>query len=201
MSKNPGEKAQRTKRYILEKAAPVFNKRGYAGTSLTDITRATGLTKGAIYCNFKNKDELALKAFEFNMEILTNRVLREMRGLTTNVEKLLAYPRAYRQLYDEIADMGGCPMVNTAVEADDTHRDLHRLAIEAIERSRSALILLISRGRENGEIRQDVDPVRTAEVFISLVEGGSAMSSATGRKSIMMHALDHIEGMIESLRA
>ena len=56
-------KAQRTAQFIIEKAAPLFNTRGYAGTSMNDITRATGLTKGAIYGNFDNKEEIAIAAF------------------------------------------------------------------------------------------------------------------------------------------
>ena len=51
----------------LEKIAPIFNKNGYVGTSLSDITQATGLTKGAIYGNFKDKEALAIEAFNFNI--------------------------------------------------------------------------------------------------------------------------------------
>ena len=200
MTKSHGGKAQQTRQYILEKAAPVFNKRGYAGTSLSDITQATGLTKGAIYCNFKNKDELALQSFEYNLGRLRECIMREMQGRKSNVEKLLSYPRAYRKAYDELADQGGCPIVNTAVEADDTHRELHRVVLEAIDRWRDALMLLINRGRDNGEIKAGVDSARIAEIIISLVEGGSAMAAATGRKSFMMHALDQVENMIETIR-
>ncbi len=49
-------KSEKTKAFIIEKAAPVFNTKGYAGTSLSDLTAATGLTKGAIYGHFENKD-------------------------------------------------------------------------------------------------------------------------------------------------
>jgi AcrR family transcriptional regulator len=58
-------KAAKTSRYIIERTAPIFNRNGYTGTSLSDITKATGLTKGAIYGNFKNKEELALEAFNY----------------------------------------------------------------------------------------------------------------------------------------
>ena len=57
-------KAERTRQYIIEKTAPIFNKKGYAGTSLSDMTGATGLTKGSIYGNFNDKDEVALAAFD-----------------------------------------------------------------------------------------------------------------------------------------
>ena len=56
------KKSEQTKAYIIEKAAPIFNKKGYAGTSLRDMTGATRLTKGSIYGNFANKDEAALAA-------------------------------------------------------------------------------------------------------------------------------------------
>ncbi|HAE68223.1 MAG TPA: TetR/AcrR family transcriptional regulator, partial [Sphingobacterium sp.] len=52
-------KAEQTRQYIIEKTAPIFNKKGYFATSLSDITTATGLTKGSIYGNFKDKDDLA----------------------------------------------------------------------------------------------------------------------------------------------
>ena len=59
-------KAEVTTKYILETVAPIFNQKGYAATSMDDITRATGLTKGAIYGNFKNKETLAIEAFKKN---------------------------------------------------------------------------------------------------------------------------------------
>lgn len=48
-------KSERTRQFIIEKVAPIFNRKGYAGTSLSDLTEATGLTKGAIYGNFKKQ--------------------------------------------------------------------------------------------------------------------------------------------------
>ena len=59
-------KAERTTAYIIETVAPIFNKHGYVGTSMSDLTDATGLTKGAIYGNFENKEALALAAFQYN---------------------------------------------------------------------------------------------------------------------------------------
>ena len=49
-------KAEETRQYIIEKSALIFNKQGYAGTSINDITDAVNMTKGAIYGNFENKE-------------------------------------------------------------------------------------------------------------------------------------------------
>jgi len=59
---------ENTAEFILSRTAPIFNKNGYVGTSLSDLTKATGLTKGAIYGNFLNKEDLALKAFQWNLK-------------------------------------------------------------------------------------------------------------------------------------
>ncbi|RZL99390.1 MAG: TetR/AcrR family transcriptional regulator, partial [Pedobacter sp.] len=64
-------KAERTRQLIIEQTAPIFNTKGYAGTSMNDLTAATGLTKGAIYGNFENKDEVAVAAFDYNFSKIT----------------------------------------------------------------------------------------------------------------------------------
>jgi len=55
-------KSDRTKKFIVEQTAAIFNEKGYAGTTITDLTNATKLTKGSIYGNFTNKDDVALAA-------------------------------------------------------------------------------------------------------------------------------------------
>ncbi len=47
-------KAEETRQYIIERAAPIFNMYGYEGFSMSQLTEAIGMTKGAIYGNFKN---------------------------------------------------------------------------------------------------------------------------------------------------
>jgi len=69
-------KAQETKARIIKQAAALFNQQGYAGSSMSDIMRVTGLQKGGIYNHFRSKDELALEAFDFAV----NRVQSEFMG-------------------------------------------------------------------------------------------------------------------------
>ncbi len=57
-------KGEQTRRKIIERAAPLFNKRGFNGCSMQDISAATGLEKGSLYTHFNNKEELALEAFD-----------------------------------------------------------------------------------------------------------------------------------------
>ncbi len=71
------KKAERTKLMIIEKVAETFNKQGYYATSLNDLIKITGLSKGSIYGNFKNKEEVAVEAFRYNIRKLTDAFRRE----------------------------------------------------------------------------------------------------------------------------
>lgn len=80
----------------------MFNKKGYAATSLKDLTDAIGLIKGAIYGNFKNKDEVALAVYKHNVFAVDNVLKRNILVAKSNREKLLVYPETFRTIYQQI---------------------------------------------------------------------------------------------------
>jgi len=198
MKRTDHNKAERTKQFIIEKAAPIFNKKGIAGTSLSDLTRATGLTKGSIYGNFKDKDEVAVCVFQYNVDNLISYLGRAIDKKNTSIDKLLAIPKAYRKLYKTMIAYGGCPILNTAAEADDTHQVLCRLAVEAIETMKKTIFKLVETGKQTGELHNETDTDKIAEVIICLIEGGSLLSKTTGKKMYMMNSLEQVEKLIQS---
>ncbi len=200
--KNPDpNKAERTRQFIIEKAAPIFNKKGIAGTTLSDLTKATGLTKGSIYGNFKDKDEVAISVFKYNFDNLARFLSREIGKGNTLIEKLLAIPNAYKKLYDHMISFGGCPILNTAIEADDTHKTLCKLTTEAIELLKKEITELLENGQNTGEIKASVNAVKTADVIMSLIEGGLFLSKLTGKKEYMMNSMEQAEKLIQSSAA
>ena len=76
-------KSPSTRRFIIEQVAHLFNKQGYRGTSLSDLTAATQLTKGSIYGNFENKEEVAIAAFDYNLELREQHIAKVMEGAST----------------------------------------------------------------------------------------------------------------------
>jgi len=83
-------KAEKTKQYIIEKTATLFNTKGYASSSLSDIITATGLSKGSIYGNFENKEQVALDVYHYNALSLKKRLAESLnKEFLTVTEKLL----------------------------------------------------------------------------------------------------------------
>jgi len=198
--KSPEGKSERTKRFIIEKVSSVFNMKGYAGTSLSDMTRATGLTKGSIYGNFTNKDEVALLAFDHSTGRIIDAISGEMARQTTCLGKLLAYPRVYRALRDDILATGGCPLANTLADADDTHGDLRKAATGVLVFWRKTVSRLIEKGIRTGEFREDADAEKAALSIITLIEGASVLAKGTGSMEYFTNGIDAVEDLILSLK-
>ncbi|HNW26885.1 MAG TPA: TetR/AcrR family transcriptional regulator [Spirochaetota bacterium] len=196
----PEGKSERTKRYIIEKVSPLFNMKGYAGTSLSDMTRATGLTKGSIYGNFMNKDEVALRAFDHGIGRIIDAISDEMARQSTCLDKLLAYPKVYRALRDDILATGGCPLANTLTDADDTHQALRKAATGILVYWRKTVSRLIEKGIRAGEFRHDADPVKTALSIITIIEGSSVLAKGTGSVEYYANGIDAVEELILSLK-
>jgi AcrR family transcriptional regulator len=193
-------RSQKTRKFIIETAAPIFNKKGYAGTSMADLTTATGLTKGSIYGNFKDKDDVAVHAFQHNIDLIFDFFSKELQAAGSTLDKLMAYPRGFRKIYPMILSYGGCPILNTGVEADDTHAVLRKIAVDVLAKWKRSIVVLINKGIDEGHIDPATDAQSAAEILIALMEGGSVLAKVTGEVSYMINAIDTAETMIETMR-
>ena len=196
---NRSNKAEKTKQFIVEKTAPIFNMKGYAGTSLNDMIQATGLTKGSIYGNFVNKDDVALAAFDFNLKKVNEVISTEMASRKTFREKLLAYTKVYENFLEFPFPEGGCPVLNTAVDADDTHPMLKQKAADAIMHWKNAIAKLIQKGIGNNEFRPDVDPEQIALTIIATIEGAIMITKLTGKLNYRRAIMGSVEKLINDL--
>lgn len=190
-----------TSSYILEKIAPIFNKQGYVGTSLSDLTKATGLTKGAIYCNFKNKEDLALKAFELNVSIAISPLFELIRNQENSIQKLYIITNYHRTYYDLVKERGGCPMLRVGVDTEYINPLLFERAQKLSQKFTKGLVEIINEGISNNEIRKNTNAIVNANVILSLIEGSSLLTFTHNDNTFMINAMDFIDkAIIEKIR-
>jgi AcrR family transcriptional regulator len=193
-------KGERTRQRVIELAAPVFNRRGYWGASLRDVMDSTGLEKGGIYNHFASKNELALAAFDHNVDRIRSLIREALAGRRHAIERLVAILDAYRRFALEPSIPGGCPLLNTSVEADDTHPELRDRARAVMSEMLDGTIArIVRRGIQRNEIRADVDPDAVASAFVAGIEGGLLLSQLYGDPSHMERVADHFDGFVRSL--
>ena len=185
-------KAEQTKNYIIEKSSPVFNRKGYAGTTLSDIVKATGLTKGAIYGNFENKDAVAIAVYQYNIDLMAGKFTEAMKDEETPAEKLIAFTNYYRNNWKSFFERGGCPIQNAAIEADDNAPFLKKHVQKSIERWVTAFSSIIEQGQKNGTFKKKINSRDYAHEMLASLEGGIMLAKIMNNPSILFSALDAI---------
>lgn len=161
-----------TKDFILEQSARVFNLKGYAGASMSDIMKATGLEKGGIYNHFASKEELALAAFEYGCDLGGKRIRAcvEARG-DDAYARLCGILDAFESFIDDSPIDGGCPLMNMSVEVDDGNPALKALVVYHLKRLEDYIASLADTGIQKGRLRQGLDSRQIAINIICSLEG------------------------------
>ena len=189
-------KAERTKQFIIEKTAPVFNKKGYYATSLTDITNVTGLTKGSIYGNFKDKDEVALAAYTYNYNRLWTAIKSIINGQTGALEKLLSITNFYRTNWNKLSELGGCPLMNAATEVDDSLEFMRPKVRQTFKSWKQVFVGLLDEGIEQKIFKSNISSDEYATILVAMLEGGILLSKISGKNKDILMVLDRIEQII-----
>lgn len=195
-------KGTQTRERILERAAQLFSRQGYFGSSLADIMHETGLEKGGIYNHFSSKEQLALEAFDYAYGLVQQRVRSALQDKKHAVERLLALIEVFKSMVEDPPVEGGCPILNTAIEADDAQPALKARAANAMDFWRDTFHRIIAKGIAKQEVRSNVDADVVATLFISMLEGAIMLSKLYGDTIHMRRAADHLTQYVEtSIRA
>ncbi len=179
--------------HIIEKAAPLFNTKGYAATSMNDILKATGLAKGGVYGNFSSKDEIAVEAFDYSYRKVMDAIRFKTAQETTSAGKLIAIYKFYRNYTTNPEIDGGCPVLNTAIDADDNLPFLKRKAAAALQETLAALESIVNIGIQSGEFDSGLDPKKEAAFIFGLIEGGIMMSKLADSPALLNQLLDTLK--------
>jgi TetR/AcrR family transcriptional regulator, transcriptional repressor for nem operon len=193
-------KGAATRQRIVELAAPVFNQRGYVGASMRDLVDATGLEKGGIYNHFGSKEQLALEAYDHAMTLVTDGLARSQKPEHDAIQRLQALARSFATAARSPVIEGGCPIMNTAIEADDTHQELRDRARASMTLWHRLIGRIVKDGIAAGTVAPGTDPYSLASVLTSSLEGGLMLSRLYDDPAHMDRVIAHLTAYVETLR-
>lgn len=198
--KNTIGKGKKTRQAILHKVAVLFNEKGYAATSMQDITTVTGIQRGGIYNHFASKEALALETFEYARSLLAKKLLQGVSGQKTAVGRLKAIARSFAELYTGNPIFPcGCQVLNAAVEAKRHMLPLRQKAQEAINEFQDLIIKTTLRGIEREEFPESTNPDALAIIFVSTLEGAMLLSVLYDDPVYLQQAVNHLHGYVDGL--
>jgi TetR/AcrR family transcriptional repressor of nem operon len=190
-------KGEQTRQEIIRKAAPIFNQKGYSGAALSDLMRATGLEKGGIYRHFESKQELAGEAFDHAWKIAMDTRFEGTEGIADTIDRLKQIVRNFRDRRAGLVP-GGCPLMNTAIDSDDSNPQLRAKARQALGSWLYRLQSVSEEGQRRGEVRSDVDSAKLATLIASTLEGSLMMSRLQRKEKPLDLACRHLEDYLET---
>lgn len=190
-------KAERTTAFIIETVAPVFIKHGYVGTSMSDLTDATGLTKGALYGNFENKEALALAAYEYSVKKLFKAIDERLDIEGNSLDKLFSLTEFYSHYDVFTSELGGCPVLNVGVDAQNNNKPLAAASRETIRTIEGKIALVLENGVNNNELRLPVTPLQFAKQFYTMLQGAVAMSTMTLNRKYLTNTVAYLEVLVK----
>lgn len=171
---------ERTRQRIIEKAATLLNQHGFSGFAISELMEATGLEKGGIYRHFDSKEQLAAEAFEYAWQAAIDTRMRDLDSITNSVAWLKQFVDNFVNRRSSVP--GGCPLLNTAIDADDGNPALRQLAVRALRRWQGDLTQVVTRGIARKEIERGVDAKEVADLIISSLEGALMIGRLEGNK-------------------
>jgi AcrR family transcriptional regulator len=193
------KKGEATRQRIIERSAPLFNRRGFDGCSMQDLMEATGLEKGGLYRHFANKEELAAASFRHALAQNVKLRTEHLDGIPNAVEKLRTAIAHFVQTPSTVD--GGCPLLNTAVDADDGNPVLRELVLKGVTAWKARLGRIVTQGQRHGEISPGVSPRAIANTIVATLEGAVMISRLERSRQALHDAQSSLELMLASIAA
>src|SRR6266404_3550958 len=169
----PAESGPKTpggaRKELMAIAIDCFSRYGYQGTTVDRIASAAGVTKGALYYHFRDKEELLFEAVKDRTAAFEERIVGSVSPLTDPAAALQEIAR----VCVHIATRNNLRrfILTLMVEALDTNPRLSQAFRDILRRFRSYLAGIVRLGQEQGVFRTDVDASRAAQLFAGGVIG------------------------------
>ena len=156
------------KTHILEAAARVFSRRGYAGANIAQIAAEAGIGKGTVYEYFASKEDLFFAVFEWYIQNTSRQATVSTSALSGSAsDRLLALNDSILGLWDQIKDVFTLTMEFWAASASSQMRNRFKAAFRDLYAEFRVLVVsLLCEGMERGEFRGDLHPESIAAALV-----------------------------------
>lgn len=170
--------AKDTRQTILNVAAEMFRRQGYAATTVQQVAEAAAISKGNLTYHFPSKRDLYAAVNAFATTYLRERVMgrsfAEAPDTGTGIATFLR--RVRRWMLDDHGHFVGCLFTNIAVEAQHSDREAATLACQTLNAMKDHLAAYLQQGQARGDVRADREAADLARMFFWMYEGAVTLS-------------------------
>lgn len=158
--------SEETRQRILAAGAELIHTQGYNNTGLKDILKAADVPKGSFYFYFDSKEAFGIELLDFfgeHFRGVVNEILKDES--ITPLNRLKNFFASFHSFFEAHGYSRGCPVGNLAQEMGDLSEPFRAKLQEAIDGMTAALVFILGKAQDAGEISSDLD-VRETAIFI-----------------------------------
>ncbi|KAF5073583.1 TetR/AcrR family transcriptional regulator [Methanobacterium aggregans] len=179
---------------IIDAARKLFADKDFDEVSMNEIAGEVGLGKSTLYLYFKNKESLYFAVVLRGTRIWAEMVKEEVKKGNSGFEKLILYGNANREFSNEYQDYFRLLYSPTSIkkqfdmdkmtssgefqEVRELFKEIMFIGIDSIEK-----------GRDEGEIRLDVDPTEAA-ILLSVIYNGKVNMGDWAKELLESRGID-----------
>ena len=204
--KNPKRKAtrlrdpERTRERLLRAASREIYRSGFQSASLDRILASAGVTKGALYHHFENKEALGYAVVE---EVISPDVrgkwVLPLQSVKDPIDALIGMVQGLSVRPKDVC--GGCQLNNLAQEMSPLDARFRKRLEIIFDAWREATASVLRDGQIHGSVRRGVEPTDAAALLIAMVEGYGSLAKNAQDPKVIKAGIKNIIGWLRSLRA
>ncbi len=192
-----------TREKILKAAFQDMRRQGFQGLRADKSIAAAGVTKGALYHYFQNKEEIGLAVIE---ELIAPDYLLFYESLTraTGADPIALIQEHLTFLTSVSTDENvalGCPLNNLIQEMSPLNETFRQAMQRVTDRMYDCLERALEQGKANGFVHLETPARQSAQFIVSCIEGGFSMAKVRRDASIFKENMEQLSNYLENLRS
>jgi AcrR family transcriptional regulator len=191
---------ERTRAALLLAAFKEVHRSGFRGTDLDTILDAAGVTKGALYHHFEDKEALGYALVEESLTALTReKWLRPLEDTTDPIHALVQIVQSTLERPEDVRC--GCPLNNLAQEMSPLDEGFRKRLKKVFELWQEGIAVALRDGQKRGVVRSGVDPNDAATFLVATYEGYISLAKNAQDARVLQSGKKRMTEYLESLRA
>jgi TetR/AcrR family transcriptional repressor of nem operon len=182
---------------VVGAAREEFWRRGYAATSVDDLTDVTGLGKGSLYGAFGDKHGLFLRALDDYITSALDDVRAQLRDRAYSAyDRLTRHIRGQARAVAADTSRRGCMMAKSAAELGAVDDDVERAVGRAYGEWHAELVDCIKEAQRDGAIDKKQNPQALATTLLAFMRGQDALHKGGAKPAQIKAAADEMISLI-----
>ena len=190
---------ERTRKRLLQAASREIYRSGFQSAGLDTILASAGVTTGALYYHFNNKEALGYAVVE---EVIAPDVhgkwVRPLQSVKDPIDALIGAVQRIPVRPEDVR--GGCQLNNLAQEMSPLDAGFRKRLAMIFDAWREAVASALREGQTQGSVLREVEPADAAGLLIAMVEGYGSLAKNAQDPRVMKAGIRNIVDWLRSLR-